>query len=71
MIRYALLLRYTSFQAYKLLFKKFPLLSISLLNKVQQGDVDSLRALKLLRGKGKISCDCIMMVDEMYLQKET
>ena len=69
MIRYTLLLRYTSLQAYKLLLEKFPLPSISLLNKVQQGGVDSLKALKVLREKGKISCDCIMIVDEMYLQK--
>ena len=36
MIRYALLLRYTSLQSYKLLLEKFPLPSISLLNKLQQ-----------------------------------
>ena len=36
MIRYALLLRYTSLQSYKLLLDKFPLPSISLLNKLQQ-----------------------------------
>ena len=67
MIRYALLLRQTTLQKYKLLLKKFPLPSISLLNNTQKGGVDSLKALKLLRGKGKISCNCIMMVDEMYL----
>ena len=33
MISYALLLRYTSLQSYKLLLEKFPLPSISLLNK--------------------------------------
>ena len=35
MIRYALLLRYTSLQSYKLLLEKFPLPSISLLSKLQ------------------------------------
>ena len=39
MIRYALLLRYTSLQAYKLLLNKFPFPSISLLNRIQQNSV--------------------------------
>jgi len=71
MIRYALHLRYTSFQAYKQLLDKFPLPSISLLNKIQQGGVDSVKALTILCEHGKISKDCILMVDEMYLQKAT
>lgn len=69
MIRFALHLRYTSLQTYKLLIEKLPLPSISLLNKIQQGGVDSLKALTILRGKGEISNDLIMMFDEMYLQK--
>jgi hypothetical protein len=69
MIRYALHLRYTSFQAYKQLLEKLPLPSISLLNKIQQGGVNSIKALKILRENGKISNNCILMVDEMYLQK--
>ena len=71
MIRYALQLRYTSLRAYKLLLEKFPMPSISLLNKIQKEGVDSLKALKLLCEGGKISKDCVMMVDEMYLQKST
>ena len=71
MIRYALHLRYTSLQAYKILLEKFPLPSVSLLNKIQQGGVDAIKAVKLLREKGEISTDCILMVDEMYLQKAT
>ena len=43
--------------------------SISLLNKIQQGGLDSLKALKVLREKGEISTDFILMVDEMYLHK--
>ena len=70
-IRYALLLRYTSAQAYKLLLEKFPLPSISLLNKIQQGGVDAIKAIKSLREKGKMSDDIILMADEMYLQKGT
>ena len=71
MIRYGLHLRHTLFQAYKQLLEKFPLLSVSLLNQIQQGGVNSIKALKILRGNGKISNDYILMVDEMYLEKAT
>ena len=55
MIRFALHLRHTSPQTYKLklLLEKFPEPSISLLNKIQQGGADSLKALKVLREKVK------------------
>ena len=43
--------------------------SISLLNKIQQGGVDSLKALKILREISEILIDLILMVDEMYLHK--
>ena len=69
LIRYALLLRYTSAQAYRLLLKQFALPSFSLLNKIKQGGVDSIKALKLLKEKRKISEDVVLMADEMYLQK--
>ena len=69
MIRFALHLRYTSLQSYKLL-DKFPLPSISTLHRIQAGGVDSLKAAKKLREKGHISSDVILMVDEMFLQKE-
>ena len=68
-IRYALLLRYTSFQAYKLLQEEFPLPSLSLLNKISSGGVDPVKAAKLLLDKELISKDVVLMVDEMYLQK--
>ena len=71
MIRFALLLRHTSSQAYQLLLEKFPMPSISLLQKIQQGGVDSLKALKRLHEIGEISSDILLMVDEMYLQKCT
>ena len=48
MIRYGLHLRHTSFQAYKQLLEKFPLASVSLLDKIQQGGVNSIKALKIL-----------------------
>ena len=43
MIRYALFLRYNSLQCYKLLLEKFRLPSISLLNKIQNGGVHTLK----------------------------
>ena len=46
MIWYALQLRYTSLQAYRLFFEKFPIPSLSLLNNIQHGDIDELTALK-------------------------
>ena len=33
--------------------------------------MDSGKALKILHEQGKISKDCVLMVDEMYLQKAT
>ena len=69
MIHFALHLRHTSLQAYKLLLENFPMPSITILNKIQQGGVDSLKALKVLREKGGLSADLILMVDEMYLDK--
>lgn len=49
MIRLALLLRHTSLQAYRLLTGRFPLPSVSLLRKLQQGGVDSVQAIVRLR----------------------
>ena len=43
--------------------------SISLLNKMQQGGVDSLNTLKVLREEGEISTDLSLNVDKMHLQK--
>lgn len=69
MIRFALLLRYTSFQAYSLLLEHLPLPSISLLKRLRKGDLDAIKAAELLRGRGKIDNDVVMMVDEVYLKK--
>ena len=70
-IRFALLTRYTSAQAYRLMLEKFPLPSFSTLAKIQQGGIDAIKAVSLLLEKGEISKDIILMVDEMYLQKRT
>ena len=71
LICYALQLRYTSKQAYKLFLEKFPLPSFSLLEKIQSGGVGSITAVKSLLEKGHLSQDCVLLVDEMYLQKGT
>ena len=68
-IQYALLLRYTSFQSYKLLLDEFSLPSISLLNKIKEGNIDALKAAKLLLENSSISKDILVLFDEMYLQK--
>ena len=71
LIRFALHLRYTSCQAYKLLHEKLPLPSLGLLQKISQGNVDSLKALKLLLSKAAVSNDWVVLFDEMYLEKST
>ena len=68
-IQYALLLRYTSLQSYKLLLDEFPLPSISLLNKIKEGNIDALKAAKLLLDNGSISKNIVLLFDEMFLQK--
>ena len=54
-----------------LLLEKFPVLSLPLLDKIQQGGVDALKPLKIVHEKSSFSCDCILMIDEMYLQKSS
>ena len=69
MICFALHLRHTSLQAYKLLLEKFPMPYISLLIRYNKVGVDSLKVLKVLGEKGEILTDLMLMVDEMYLHK--
>ena len=45
------------------------MLSLPLLDKIQQDGVDALKGLKTVHEKGPFSCDCILMIDKMYLQK--
>ena len=68
-IQYALLLRYTSLQSYKLLLDEFPLPSISLLNKIKEGNIDALKAAKLLLENSSISKYIVILFDEMDLRK--
>ena len=51
------------------MLETLPLPSISALRKLRKGNIDSMKAVKLLLETGQISKDVIMMVDEMYLQK--
>ena len=68
-IQYTLLLRHMSLQSCKLLLDEFPLSSISLLNKIKEGNIDALKAAKLLLENRSISKDIVVLFDEMYLQK--
>ena len=69
LIRYALILRYTSLPSYKLLMEEFKLPSLSFLKKLSSGKIDAISSVKMLREKGKISSDIILIFDEIYLQK--
>ena len=70
MLRYVLLLRYTSIQAYTLLLKQFPLPSLSLLKKLTEGGIEPLKAAKVLLEQGKIGTHVVLLLDEVYLQKD-
>ena len=70
MIRYALLMYYTSPQTYKMLLETLPFPSISLLKKLSQGGVEPLKACKLLLERGKMDKDVILSLDEIYIQKD-
>ena len=70
-LRYALMLRYTSPQCYQRLKEQFPLPSFSLLAKLHQGGPSSLDVARRLLEAGEISPDVILMADEMYLQEST
>ena len=71
LIRFAILLRYTSYQSYKLLLEKLPLPSLSLIKKLTRGNIDTLKCAKILLQNGSISRDCVLMIDEMYLKKSS
>lgn len=70
-LRYALLLRYTSLQCYKRLKEQFPLPSLALLAKLHQGGPSCLAVAEKLLKAGEISQEVILMADEMYLQESS
>ena len=67
-IQYALQLHYISLQSYKFLLDKFPLPTISLLNKIKEGKVDAFKVPKLLLENSSISKNIVVLFHEMYLQ---
>ena len=54
-IQYALLLRYTSIQSYKMLLEDFSLPSLSLFSKISKGKIDAIKCAQDLKRDGKIS----------------
>ena len=70
LLRYALLLYYTSPQGYRLLLEQFPFPSVIYLKKLSQGGVEALKACTLLLEKGMMDKDVILMLDEIFLQKD-
>ena len=68
-LRFSLIQRYTSRQAYSQLLEDFPLPSISLMRKLASGGIDPVKALQSLLKEDKVSKDAVILLDEMYLQK--
>ena len=62
-------LRYTPLQSYRLIAEHFTLPSLSFLRKISEGSIDTVKGLKALKAKGKISSDVILIFDEMYLAR--
>ena len=69
-LRFSLMLRYTSNSAYNLLKKYIPLPSYSLLRKLKSPSIDNCQALKFLRDSNSIGNDIAILLDEMHLQSQ-
>ena len=69
LLRYSLMLRYSSLQAYKVMMEEFKLPSLALLQKLTAGKIDTMKTAKLLKETRSISEDVILMFDEMFLEK--
>ena len=67
-IRFALMLRYTSVRSYKLLLDEFWLPSLSLLRKIMTG-YRCCQIGKVVKRRRNISSDIFLILDEMYLLK--
>ena len=61
--------RYTSRQSYKFLLNELPLPFFSLLQKLTKGGIDPIKSLKVLLRQEKVDSQCMLLIDEMYLQK--
>ena len=68
-IRFALLLQYTSIQSYRIFQKDIPLPSMPLLRKICSGAIDAVKCAQTLKNKWKISEDVCLLFNGMYLQK--
>ena len=68
-IRFALLLQYTSIQSYRIFQKDIPLPSMPLLRKICSGAMDAVKCGQTLKNKWKISEDVCLLFNGMYLQK--
>ena len=66
---FALLLRYTSGRACKILLDKLHLPSMFILRRLKSGSFDAIKAAKKLMENNSMSEDIILMADELYLQK--
>ena len=69
-LKFALMQRYTSRQAYEMLLEELPLPSLSYLKSLAEGGVEPVQALKLKLEKEKVSSDCVLLLDEIHLQKD-
>ena len=70
MLRFALIMRYTSNSAYWYLKRFLPLPSYSLLRKLKSQKIDTSNALCSLRDNLLFSDDVVLLLDEMYIQQE-
>ena len=69
-LRFSLMLRYTSNSAYSFLKKYIPLPSNSLLRKLKSPSIDNCHALQFLRDSNFIGNDVAILLDEMHLQSQ-
>ena len=69
-LRFALMMRYTSNSAYQYLKNFLPLPSYSLLTKLKSQSIDTSKGLVSLRENSLFSNDTVLLLDEMYVQKE-
>ena len=69
-LRFALIMRYTSNSAYQYLKNFLPLPTNSLLCKLKSQSIDTSKGLVLLRDNSLFSDDAVLLLDEMYIQQQ-
>ena len=70
LLRYALLLYFSSPQSYRVLLQQLLFPSEIMLRKLASGGVDAMKACELLFKEGHIDKDVIILLDEKNIQKE-